>query len=455
MTPWGYGCAAPTFIGCATGPTGSIGLSGATGASGATGPTGATGPAPASAPYANVLDFGAVCDGITDDTAALQAAFIGAECIYFPTDGTCLVSDTVFLSHPNYATAVKSIIGNGSTIKFKNFVRHCTDNLSTVVFGFCSGSPVTSGNFSGWKGYIDNLNFETDEKLVMLGGSGCTFWLRECDFLATGVNTKGCMLTRNCIDMDAQNCTFDMQAVCIDTAGFGTFFTAADGSNIPSSFGQMYYGFPTQVDTDGNVISPTGLAFMDSISVRQCGHIGGQTQLLDGGTESNQNRFITGNKFVYNHYGIITNGAGFISSNWFENTKYGCLRTVTGGPPWYGGSPVMPLNVANNTFAPHSLTGVALLLDFIPSESSFIQNCFLDCPGGAATVGPSGLGNFGYWIGNTNPFAGPITGVSPTSGNTAFTILEGGTVSAPLTAGDPGVPGQWFVDGSGFVKISP
>lgn len=50
---------------------------------------------------ANVLDFGAVGDGIADDTSAIQAALTASDAVYFPS-GTYLISDTLKYKTDNY-----------------------------------------------------------------------------------------------------------------------------------------------------------------------------------------------------------------------------------------------------------------------------------------------------------------------------------------------------------------
>jgi hypothetical protein len=379
----------------------------------------------------SVDDFGAKGDGVTDDTVAIQTAFTNAVAVSFRPGATYKVTDTLFVSHPSFAIAVKRIHGRGATINFTGFARSCTDDLTTTIFGLCSGSPTTAGNFSGWNGAIDDLKLTTANKIVMLGGSGCRMYLRNVECTSVGTLVKGGMLFRNSINMDLMNCTVNMTSVCTDTIGSRSFFTATYNGvnqNIPSSFGCMLFGFPAQLDTLGRAISPTtaSVYFNDSFNARQNLFAGGQTGLLDGGSLSHLNRNIMGNEFSFHGYGIITNSGGVIQGNWIENVASACIRTVAGGPPWYGGSSGMPLTVMGNSFAPHN-SATALLLDAIPSDSVFMGNIYGDpFPGGTfVNVGASGFGNRAWWINNTNPGGGTITGLSAVSGHTAFTIIGG------------------------------
>ena len=68
--------------------------------------------------YVSVKDFGAVGDGTTDDTAAIQAAYnavntsTGSKGVFFPS-GTYLISSTINCT-PNYGTTVPQLLGEGA-----------------------------------------------------------------------------------------------------------------------------------------------------------------------------------------------------------------------------------------------------------------------------------------------------------------------------------------------------
>jgi hypothetical protein len=98
-----YGPQAPGVAGPPgpAGPTGAVGPTGPTGATGPTGPTGAVGSGIETLGWSSVADHGAVGDGITDDTAAIEAAIIAAGVgglVYFPP-GRYLVSRTLWPMH--------------------------------------------------------------------------------------------------------------------------------------------------------------------------------------------------------------------------------------------------------------------------------------------------------------------------------------------------------------------
>jgi polygalacturonase len=60
--------------------------------------------------YANVLDYGAVGDGATNDTAAIQAAVNASDCVYFPPGKTYMVSSISI-------RAGMSLVGYSATLK--------------------------------------------------------------------------------------------------------------------------------------------------------------------------------------------------------------------------------------------------------------------------------------------------------------------------------------------------
>lgn len=75
---------------------------------------------------ANVLDFGAVGDGVADDTAAIQATIdSGADVIYFPPNSTFLIGTLTVRSN-----TPKTLIGYGAKITLSD-----TTNFGINLFG--------------------------------------------------------------------------------------------------------------------------------------------------------------------------------------------------------------------------------------------------------------------------------------------------------------------------------
>lgn len=103
----------------------------------------------------NVKSYGAVGNGVTDDTAAIQAAINslspGGGAIYFPK-GTYIVSNMlvvnfnlIHLSGSGRASIIKNI-GATSTLRFQNCERFSITELALTGNGGAYGAGATNGN---------------------------------------------------------------------------------------------------------------------------------------------------------------------------------------------------------------------------------------------------------------------------------------------------------------------
>lgn len=87
----------------------------------------------------SVKDFGAVGDGVTDDTAAIQAALLASKTVYFP-NGTYLISDVLTLN-------THTLIGENNV---RTIIKQATDNKQilqvTGIGGSVRGFYLTYSN---------------------------------------------------------------------------------------------------------------------------------------------------------------------------------------------------------------------------------------------------------------------------------------------------------------------
>jgi len=151
------------------------------------------------AQYVSVADFGAVCDGITDDTAAVQAAvnYCASFGLYWPAltiPGRCKLASSVNIDRPVDNTKTEfRILGEGPGAGFYGSGT-ITFFDSTIAMAAGPNTPPVSEFVT-----FENINFEAssffDEcfiisrKFLRIKFINCFFWLTRCQASDTYVQT--------------------------------------------------------------------------------------------------------------------------------------------------------------------------------------------------------------------------------------------------------------------------
>lgn len=344
--------------------------------------------------------YGAVGDGTTDDTAAIQAAFNAAETVIFRAGATYKVTSTLFLTRNNQTQVVKKIFGNGATI---NFVMAGTTNatLSTVTIGLAAAPTNTtaSGEYSGFQGSINDLNFTTSSDIVMMYLYGSGGIMRNCSFTSSGTSVHGGFMGRNLINWTFDRCFFDMRSVMTDSTGSGSFSTDVNGDNIPSSFCVFVYPRWPGATVGGNALTSAATAYPnDGVYLNNCVVVGGYVAYMNPGGDSHSVHGIDGCEFAYCDTGVLCNTVGTIKDSWFENCKSYGLRTAAVSPAWHVGLIPQGLFVHNCSFSCHNTgTSIAIQLDAVAYNTTIMNCSFLD--NGTNVKSTSGTNNHLWLIG--------------------------------------------------------
>lgn len=254
---------------------------------------------------ANVLNFGAVPDGVTNNTAAFQAAVNTGLPVYVPSAGTFLLSTSVTLQPGQLLYGD----GFGSIIKI-------TANTRAIVMD--SAARVTGIKFVG-NGKAGSGSFNTG---ISLSGS-------------PGAQVDNCLFT-------------DFAGDPVNNGGGGIFgsviFTSAsDGARILNNYflsNDCGLNLPTRaeyVTVDGNTFGDNTCAILA---------IAGNTIISNNIIQNN----VTAIKVLdgtNNAHSIIANN--LINHNvypyWFEDVDFGNGMSVEGNDCFYGG--VVFINVSN------------------------------------------------------------------------------------------------------------
>ena len=199
------------------------------------------GPAPGGDGTVNVLSFGAVGDGVTDDTAAVQSAMTAGvgKVVLFPAGYTFVLSSAVTVSSQT------SVFGYGATVK--GVTKH------VPCFDIVQGEDIT----------VRGLKFLTTITRTYTGGttqrgadiatmwcgiyvSGSRITIRDCSFSGftsglTVTKWDGADMTGDADHILVQNCQ-------VDTVDFGVLCDATDNLTVHglsgSYVGQSGWGAP-------------------------------------------------------------------------------------------------------------------------------------------------------------------------------------------------------------------
>jgi len=218
----------------------------------------------------SVLDFGAVGDGVTDDTAAIQAAIDAAVVqgyeVYFPP-GVFKVSPqganqyclTLAKAAPNPALAQTTLRGSGKSVTNEEFV--FPTNYGSTLYNAApeSGKPIL--NISTSRGVlIDGLNFAGENGKPVPGTTAITLPTANID-----TTFYGCSFTnfesaitiegvQNNDTITVEQCTFSAVFVAIRNAGVESYLIRANKNFFGPSCEWCF-----QAEPDGSGLTMAGI----------------------------------------------------------------------------------------------------------------------------------------------------------------------------------------------------
>jgi hypothetical protein len=156
----------------------------------------------------NVKDFGAVGDGVADDTAAIQAAVNAVSAN--PIGGTLYFSDGIYITQEITVGSNIIIEGNGTTLKGKtgqNYIFRLTglENITIQNFIFdCVGLTDVNPNpsDSGIKSSAIYVRVGTGSfnNIKILNNRFINISMTSPDYHAVGFNDVNCIVSNNFVD---------------------------------------------------------------------------------------------------------------------------------------------------------------------------------------------------------------------------------------------------------------
>jgi len=352
----------------------------------------------------SVKDFGAVGDGVTDDTAAIQAAVATGDSVYIP-DGDYLITSTINLTTDNQqitfdgtlvraaAMTATSFVCSASSINGLNFVRpkfKCQSTQAALVQqgGFitmdtCHFATFTNGHFES-KGVGDvptlfsHINSPSCNDLTIEGNYFGYSYGNACganDGVGSGVNGKRVKITNN---------TFNEN---VDTA-VGCWTNASDVVISHNSFYRSTNS-PSYQSLHIDVAGASNVVISDNLLIGSCFGIRIATNLA----YTNNNILVSNN---------------IIKDQFTGPSDIGCgIRVATSST--FGGS----IRILNNSITVNTATCVGLDLTIVHTTGMYefeVNGNTIDASATGACLRTQGVGVAApmTWQGGTNNLIGTL-----------------------------------------------
>jgi hypothetical protein len=202
----------------------------------------------------SVKDFGAVCDGVTDDAVAIQAAIDYANSIggaVVTADGVCKVATTVTVTQ-NVKFIFNDLIPSTSSTNVLRIYGGCSvqGRVNTTAFPTYSGNAVTIDGNGENLGSIFRLDRQTDLDLVVKGGgdTGTAIYFKATD-------TKAWIMNVNLqADINKFRYGIRMEQTSTDLSKFITSNTIQASTSETLTALSMVSSHPNRYGLDGNNI---------------------------------------------------------------------------------------------------------------------------------------------------------------------------------------------------------
>ena len=218
---------------------------------------------------ASVRDYGAVGDGVTDDTAAIQAAINASKHVVVPVGMTCLISSTIVIPDAGHLLEFNGGYGHRGAFPGSYFIKKATMTTPAITVGF--DCTIIGGGVVGQPG-------NTGDGIQIVSGKGVL-----THTFVTGVGNDG---IRVGLDTSGGNCNvFTLQNCVSQFNGRHGFYIHDNTFNVANAnVGSIIQ--PGAYSNGGDGIR-MGHGFWNTISNGLCDGNGGYGLYLSGADNNN------------------------------------------------------------------------------------------------------------------------------------------------------------------------